>query len=455
MIPSMRAPRRCRLASLRLCGALLLGAAASTVLCTPPASARPASDVSKAKDLFKAGARAYKLGRFGAAAKAFEQAYAIVPKPELRFSAAQALRRQYRLDRKVEHLRTARQYYEDYLKLVKQGGRRADAAEGLEAVEAELREHAPEPAPSDGGEGGGAVTAPAEPAQPEPADPRPTLMVDALVAGTETKSAKISVDGGKPLPIPFIEPVATGEHRIRITKPGYQPIEATIRVLPNEQFQSHKFPLEELPSKLTVSGVDGAEVLVDGRPVGLTPITTPVKLSSGEHQIVVGLNGHERFDQTVVLGRGETEQVDVELEMTSQRVAAWVSIGVGAAAAAAGVVLVVFRAINNNEARTIHDATLGAEPQMAMTYVQADDYNGYLETRDDFDRWATTTFVGASIGLALGLILYILDEPQLYGAAPEGDDAEDESPEQSPDDIAVHLGPAPPGSFGTGLRLRF
>lgn len=80
---------------------------------------------------FHAGERAYKAQNFGAAAANFEEAYKALPLPEIAFSAAQAYRRQYRVEPKLEHARRSVELYRVYLDQVKTGGRVGVAADSI------------------------------------------------------------------------------------------------------------------------------------------------------------------------------------------------------------------------------------------------------------------------------------------------------------------------------------
>ena len=70
--------------------------------------------VEQAKEYFRAGAQAYAVGQYQVALQAFEQAYALAPRPAVLFSMAQAERRQYFVDQKTEHLEKAIRMFREY-----------------------------------------------------------------------------------------------------------------------------------------------------------------------------------------------------------------------------------------------------------------------------------------------------------------------------------------------------
>jgi PEGA domain len=64
--------------------------------------------------------------------------------------------------------------------------------------------------------------------------------------------------------------------------------------------------------KLTVS-VEGAEVLVDGKPVGRAPLGEEVFVESGERRIEARLSGYEPAKQTITIAKGQAAAVTLTL----------------------------------------------------------------------------------------------------------------------------------------------
>lgn len=72
-----------------------------------------------------------------------------------------------------------------------------------------------------------------------------------------------------------------------------------------------EFTLRPALSKLNVHVTEpGAEVVVDGKEVGLTPLEQPLELSLGEHNIDVRKDGFETLRETVVLDANMEETID-------------------------------------------------------------------------------------------------------------------------------------------------
>jgi hypothetical protein len=405
-------------------------------------AAQPAEAIAEAKQLFKASARAYQVGNFAAAVKALDQAYELAPRPELRFSAAQALRALYADKRQATDLRKAAAYYLQYLAEVKEGGRRTDAAEALTAVQDELRRLDRDTSPP-------SVESPAPTVPTEPSVvATTTLMVDSPV-----DIALVSLDGQAPEPVPLIREVAPGDHHLIVRAAGYEPVDRKVLV-PQGKMKSIDLPLEELPATIAIRAEPGAMVVVDGRTEGATPLAAPIHVGSGEHRVRVGMSGRKPYSRDLRVGRGEVVPLDVELEWTAQRKGSWVLLGLGTASALAGGAFVVASALNAEQARSIERRR--EDESRPLTRDEADEHNAALDRRDDY-AWAGGIALGAAgLELAVGLLLFGLDSPDLY--AQEGTETDAQvSPVVGLDArtgaVAVRLGPAPPGSLGIGVRL--
>jgi tetratricopeptide (TPR) repeat protein len=93
-----------------------------------------------ARQHFEAGETAYRMGKFAKAISEYEQAYALVPKPALLYNLGQAHRKQYALDGKVEHLRSARELFQAYLREVPDSPQKPVLHEIMRALEKQLQD---------------------------------------------------------------------------------------------------------------------------------------------------------------------------------------------------------------------------------------------------------------------------------------------------------------------------
>jgi len=437
---------------------LLLGTLAIGVYLLGPsqtARAQSPKDVAQAKVLFRAGARAYKAGQFDAAARAFEQAYELAKRPSLRFSAAQALRRQYAVSQEPEQLHRALAYYQQYLTTVKQGGRRFDTIKAIGEIRVLLAQH---PTSSEQGAGGGAET----PSKPAAIEAATTLVIDSPVEG-----ATVSLDGKAASKVPLIVDVSPGAHRIVVTAPGHVSVERQAHAVKG-RLTPVDVPLKEQPASLEITADNGAEVLVDGRPSGRAPLPGPISLPSGEHRVVVGDTGYGVFVEDLTLARGQDKRVNVDLKMTPQRWSAWFLLGSAVVTSGVGVGLAVAAAGRQRDAKDIIDASTVAK--QALSVEQAEEYNSHISTRDNLRRISGITIGVGVLGGALGLLLYSLDAPKLYAAAAKDSDNKKDKAEpkqkgpadnqpvpphdSDPLELTAILAPLPGGGF-FGATVRF
>jgi formylglycine-generating enzyme required for sulfatase activity len=105
-----------------------------------------------------------------------------------------------------------------------------------------------------------------------------------------------------------------GPHTLVAEREGYRRLEAAVEVT-GEAGQVIRLAMRVLPGRLTVDtgGVAGAEVSMDGRAIGRTPLAA-FEAEAGEREIRVRADGYEEFQARVpVEGRGKEERIAVSL----------------------------------------------------------------------------------------------------------------------------------------------
>lgn len=140
------------------------------------------------------------------------------------------------------------------------------------------------------------------------------IAVTTLPAG-----ARIDVDGVEVARTPLGAPlrVAEGNHVIGAVAEGYSPARKEILVAGNAE-ASVNFELVLAQAKrlanLTIrSRISQADVLIDGKSVGKTPLSSSVALPAGAHTVELRRAGYETAQQQVELGEGATGQVRLDL----------------------------------------------------------------------------------------------------------------------------------------------
>lgn len=206
---------------------------------------------------------------------------------------------------------------------------------------------------------------------------------------------------------------------------------------------------------LAIAAPVGASVRIDGRFVGTSPLAGSITAAPGQHTVFVSMNGFHPRRLTVDLEPGETEQLSVNLEMTDQRLGAWMLLGAGAAGIGTGIVLGTLSVVELRAARDIQqqtDGDLGEDDRRA--------YAAALDRRDDF---RLGSGVAAGVGLVALLVggpLYLLDPPALPsrddGADTEGGSGAAGAARREAKRVDVRAAPiVTPHATGGSLSIRF
>ena len=348
---------------------------------------------------FRAGAKAYAAQSFAAAATDFDEAYKAYPLPEIAFSAAQAYRRLYSVDPKPDYVHRAVELYRAYLDKVKTGGRVADAADNLQAMERELEKL----------EKAGAKFATA------PAVERTRLGVSVTVGdqtdlgtlheigdtgGQLVKGLHTTIDGKPVDPFALID-VDAREHVLAASADGYFPVEKKA-IAVKGQSQLIELALQPRPARVHVKTEGGAQISVDGRPA-----SSLLELGPGKHVITVLHGGREPFARELTVVRGQELSLDAPLEKTARRRAVpWVLGGAAVAAIAAGATGIAAE-IHDGNASDLRDQLRKGNASPSV----ADRYDAEVQSRDHY---VTATWIlgGTAIAAgAVGAFLYFFDSP--------------------------------------------
>lgn len=123
-----------------------------------------------------------------------------------------------------------------------------------------------------------------------PAPPQPelaSLQISSTPAGAAVLLDEREV-GTTPL---VLAQVAPGRHRLDLTLPGHAPEERELTLSPGEQAVAH-VPLARFARLDLLSRPLGAEVTLDGKPVGVTPVSL-AELTAGAHTWSCALSGQK------------------------------------------------------------------------------------------------------------------------------------------------------------------
>ncbi len=140
-----------------------------------------------------------------------------------------------------------------------------------------------------------------------------------LYISTNPSSAEIIIDGKLYGASPaFLSKLTPGNHIIQLKKDGYSDITEQIVVEPN-RIKDVKFTLKAERGFINVkSSPTGAEVSLDNRPRGRTPLYLRGILATS-HQLSLSLRGHELWTKEIELKSGEQKVVSAKLTPKSSR----------------------------------------------------------------------------------------------------------------------------------------
>jgi RNA polymerase sigma-70 factor (ECF subfamily) len=268
------------------------------------------------------------------------------------------------------------------------------------------------------------------------------------VLATQVKGARISVDGKAAEEGIFSEEMPPGKHTIKVSADGYFDEEREVMLQGSPL--ALDITLRERPATVAFQTSDGAQISVDGRLVGITPLPVPIEVSPGVHVISVALNGHEAFSTEVELERGESRTLQAPLRRTTQRAVSYGFIGVAGASLVAGGVFSVLALRSQSQAQQVLDN----QAQRTISRQELDDYNQARKDRDDLWRPAALGSFGAALGFGLlGGFLYAFDRPVAQVSAPKERGPRQPQPVQPPvPTLDISAGP---GWWGLNAKGHF
>ncbi|HEU0033989.1 MAG TPA: PEGA domain-containing protein [Kofleriaceae bacterium] len=366
-----------------------------------------AEDRKTAEKYFHAGEKAYEAQNFLAAAQNFEAAYKALPLPEIAFSAAQAYRRQYRVEPKLELAQRAVALYRIYLDQVKTGGRVGIAADNIGEMQREAEKLLA---------AGMKAAAEAVAVERTRLGVSPVLDIEHRTSMREIGdmpdpsrvSIRTQIDGKSVPPFEMVD-VAPGPHTIHVEAEGYVASTTVERVVKGASIVA-EIALRPEPARVTVHTEDGAHVRVDGRLQGTAPLA-PFELPAGRHLITVARAGRYTISKDVELSRGQRITLDAELATTPRRHAVpFVGIAAGAVAVFSLSGL-VYGAIEDGRADDVL-ARIGRGDQQPAAITE---YQSHIDRRDQV---LTGSLITGGIALGLGAataILYWWDRPDEEG----------------------------------------
>ena len=140
-------------------------------------------------------------------------------------------------------------------------------------------------------------------------------LVARLTIRTAPAAAKVKLDGRDLGTGPALGPLmlGPGDHEVEATRPGYQGLRRSVQLVSGAEI-TEEFNLVAEPGQVALrTNADGASVLVDGREVGKTPLTSPLSLSAGRHFFTVQRDGYEPAERSVDVTEGGRQDLEIPL----------------------------------------------------------------------------------------------------------------------------------------------
>ena len=145
-----------------------------------------------------------------------------------------------------------------------------------------------------------------------------------VVVTIDPKPENVSISGGMAIPLGQYYLLRPGEYVLTAINPCYQKLEHRFHV-GREKKQQIAMGMRKLPGRLSVRahqsdqpalGIEGARVIVDGREVGVTPLTE-LEIEPGKRQLLIQANNYQKLESTIESeGCGALQNVNFALEPT-------------------------------------------------------------------------------------------------------------------------------------------
>lgn len=124
--------------------------------------------------------------------------------------------------------------------------------------------------------------------------------------------AQVHIDGQLIGGVPQEKELATGEHFVVVSKPGFQSFEKKL-VVEEGKVITVTAELKSVGGLRFLSNPGGAQVMLDGEAIGVTPMVNE-EIPTGEHIVTVRLNGYFDFETSVKVEGGKMMVVNAVLE---------------------------------------------------------------------------------------------------------------------------------------------
>lgn len=258
------------------------------------------------------GTSAFQANRFEEAAEHFKEAFAIEPRGNLLYNIGLCYERAGRTEDAVK-------FYQRFVTALPNSTKRPAVQRKIDDLKTELSGRYQEV---------NVATSP----------PGAVIFVDDKAKGALGRS-----------PVTF--QLLPGNYVIIAELPGHEPARQRIELLESApaMVDLALIPSDEVGTVTFLVSERNADVMVDGRRIGRSPVTEPLRLRAGSHEVLVMKPGYAPYKRTIEVPAGGEKRLDVKLSGeevgdlagggggSGGSVWPWVTMGVGVAAVGAGV----------------------------------------------------------------------------------------------------------------------
>jgi serine/threonine protein kinase len=127
-------------------------------------------------------------------------------------------------------------------------------------------------------------------------------------------SAEVYVDGvykGDTPPAMSLKLIA-GEHKVECRHPRYEDYREVLRIV-NGELSRRVITLKKLRGTLSLVTQEGAELYIDGKLIGVTPMREPIDLDSGPHMVTLKKSGYHTWSSEVTVEPKKTLPLKITL----------------------------------------------------------------------------------------------------------------------------------------------
>jgi hypothetical protein len=129
---------------------------------------------------------------------------------------------------------------------------------------------------------------------------------------TSEPYAEVYVDNRYAGDTPLQIELAPGTHRLECRNPRFETYRESVNITRGE-LSRRSVLLKKLIGHIALTATEGAEVLIDGIVVGVTPLKDPIEVDVGRHQVTVKKAGYNVWNNQITVSAGQQLPLNIIL----------------------------------------------------------------------------------------------------------------------------------------------